>query len=595
MVIQHRLKPLRHSLSLLAFLPGILSAQIRVSIPKQVTQGEPFLVSYTYSGSGELQDVSAPTIKGANLVYGPAKQQSSSFQSINGHSTSSSSVTYSYTFIANQKGTLAVSAVTAVLNGKKVNVPGASIQVAAGSSRSASTSESYSTPSRGAGVYLYRAIPATTTVYEQQALPVTYRLYASSTDIELGNVPAAQYDGFIAEKPSNDDGQRQWALGSYQGKSFRTVDLLSEVLFPQHSGTLTIPALSLGLRIPLPSTSDDPFMAGSSLIDKTIQSTPVTIQVKPLPAEGKPTDFSGAVGTFSMHAELVSTQPKTNESLTIRLTIEGQGNLRLAKSPQIQFPQDFEVYPNKETFDAQVSNTQVRGRKVIEYFAVPRHTGQVTIPALEFSFFDPVQGAYRTLRSQEFKFNITQGKDVTETDRSQSRADLQRLSQLRPEEHITKPTGLGWVNSFSFWLCFPLIALIGYAVRFIIARRRGLRADSWTFNASRAGAVATKRLRRAAKLLKLGDRSGFYEEVLRTLWGYLGDKLRLPLSELNRSTISDLLIARGMETETITELTTLLDEIEFSRYAPAEEGDMALTYDRTAQVISAIESHKANN
>lgn len=571
---------------LLLLLPLSLGAQtIRLEAPQTVVQGNTFQLIYSYSGSEDFERVSEPKAPGLQVVYGPARQVMSSYQNINGRSSSSSSVSITYTLIAERTGSISVPAVTAVVGGKRVTVHGATIRVLppdkdtqAGHARA-----------KGLGSYIYRAIPSATVVYEQQAFPIRYKLY-SSTEFDISSFNAPQYDGFISEKQP-DDGRRQLTLESYQGKNYRAVEILNEVLFAQRSGTLTIPSSEVGIRIPVEG-DDDPFFSSATFVDRTLRSSPVTIQVRPLPTEGKPQDFSGAVGSFRMKAELLTKTPKTNESVTIRLTLEGTGNLKLASSPKIQFPESFEVYDPKETYEGHVTATNVQGKKVIEYFAIPRRTGSVTVPPLTFSYFDPQKGRYEILRSQSFSLQVAQGKAEVSEEKGSLRQQEESLRTLRSDEGTKEITGLRVAKSWGYLLLYPLVALIGLGIYFILARRRSLRADSLSYNASHASAVATRRLRKARQLLEAGSREPFYEETLRALWGYLGDKLRLPVSELSRATVSELLRGRGLEESTIQGLTEVIDEVEYARYAPAKEGDMQALYTKTATVISEIDRHK---
>ena len=578
-------------LLLALLLPLSLGAQtIRVEVPQTVVQGAPFQLSYTYSGSEDFERVTEPKASGLQVLYGPARQQMSSYQNINGRSSSTSSVSFTFTLLAEHTGNISIPAVTAILGGKRVTVHGATVCVLPPDKNAPSARSQGTAGTSVTGTYFFRALPSATVVYEKQAFPIRYKLYAT-TEFEINSYEAPQYDGFLSEKQA-DDGRRQLQLETYQGRNYRTVDILSEVLFPQRSGTLTIPSSKIGIRVPVPQASDDPFFGSAVLADRTVESAPVTIQVRPLPSEGQPKDFSGAVGSFRMRAELLTKNPKTNESVTIRLTLEGTGNLKQVISPAIAFPQDFEVYDPKETYEEKVSATEVYGKKIIEYFAIPRRTGSVTIPALTFSYFDPKLGRYETLRSQTFSLNVAQGPETASDDRGSLRQQEQLLRQLHDTEGVSVPKGLRWATSWSYLLLFPLIALLGLIAYLVIARQRGLRADSLGYKASRASSVATKRLRTAHKLLKAGKRDAFYEEALRALWGYLGDKLRLPVSELSRSSVSEILRTRGLDEETITRLTQVIDEVEFARYAPAKEGDMQALYDTAAEVIGAIDSHK---
>lgn len=578
-------------LLLALLLPLSLLAQtIRVEVPQTVVQGTPFQLSYTYSGSEDFERVTEPKVAGLQVLYGPARQQMSSYQNINGRSSSTSSVSLTFTLLAEHTGNVSIPAVTAILGGKRVTVHGATVRVLPPDKNAPSARSQGTAGTSVTGTYFFRALPSATVVYEKQAFPIRYKLYAT-TEFEINSYEAPQYDGFLSEKQA-DDGRRQLQLETYQGRNYRTVDILSEVLFAQRSGTLTIPSSKIGLRVPIAQADDDPFFGSSMMGDREVRSAPVTIQVRPLPTEGKPADFSGAVGSFRMRAELLTKTPKTNESLTIRLTLEGTGNLKQVTSPTISFPQDFEVYDPKETYEEKISATEVYGKKIIEYFAIPRRTGAVTIPSLSFSYFDPHLGRYETLHSQPFSLQVAQGRETAADDRGSQRQQEQLLRQLYADGTMGAPAGLQWAQSWSYLLIFPLLALLGFIAYLVIARERGLRADSLGYKASRANSVATKRLRTARKLLEAGERDAFYEETLRALWGYLGDKLRLPGSELSRASVSELLRSRGLDEETIARLTSVIDEVEFARYAPAKEGDMQALYDTTAEVISAIDTHK---
>ena len=577
------------SLCLLLLPLGLRAQVVRVEVPQTVVQGASFQLSYTYSGSEDFERVTEPKVAGLQVLYGPARQQMSSFQSINGRNSSTSSVSLTYTLMAERTGSITIPAATATIGGKRVNVHGATVRVLP-PDKNAPAGRSQSGGATTTGSYFFRALPGATVVYEKQAFPIRYKLYAT-TEFDINSFEAPQYDGFLSEKQA-DDGRRQLQLETYQGRNYRTVDILSEVLFPQRSGTLTIPSSKIGIRVPVPQASDDPFFGSAVLADRTVESAPVTIQVRPLPTEGQPKDFSGAVGSFRMRAELLTKTPKTNESVTIRLTLEGTGNLKQVISPAIAFPQDFEVYDPKETYEGHVTATNVQGKKVIEYFAIPRRTGSVTVPPLTFSYFDPQKGRYEILRSQSFSLQVAQGKAEVSEEKGSLRQQEESLRTLRSDEGTKEITGLRVAKSWGYLLLYPLVVLIGLGIYFILARRRSLRADSLSYHASRASAVATRRLRKARQLLEAGSREPFYEETLRALWGYLGDKLRLPVSELSRATVSELLRGRGLEESTIQGLTEVIDEVEYARYAPAKEGDMQALYTKTATVISEIDRHK---
>lgn len=566
-------------------LVSLAAQTIKVEVPATVIKGRPFQLVYLLQGSAELERLDAPKLSGLNLLYGPARQTSSSFSSVNGRTTSSVSTQLTYTLLADKVGTVSIAPTTAVVGGRQVQVRGASIKVLQGEQGQQAAQASR------VGHYLYRAIPGRSSVYEQEAIPMQYKLYAS-TEFEIASLKAPEYEGFLSQMEP-DDGRRQLVLESYQGRNWRTVVMRQEVLFPQRSGQLTIPASEIGLRVPAPiaQDEDDFFIGAASVMERTVSSAPVTITVKPLPTEGRPADFSGAVGAFTMKAELLSKKLKTNEALTLRITLQGQGNLKLAKAPEVKFPDTFEVYDPKESYEQKVGANNVQGHKVIDYYAIPKRVGIVTIPAVSFSYFNPQTQRYETIRSQSFRLDIAQGKNAPQDEVVSADQQLLSLAPLKQELGARAIPGLGFVQSFVYYLSFVFIALAALLGYVLLRRRRALLADSVGYRASKASKVATRRLRTAHELLTAGKREAFYEELTKALWGYLGDKLRLPLSELSRSSISDLLRERQLPDELIAQLTDLLDAADFARYAPAQEGDMQQLYDDTARLISQMDSH----
>lgn len=569
----------------LGLLP--LAAQtIQVQVPATVMKGRPFQLAYILQGSSEIEHLDAPKLSGLSLLYGPARQTSSSYQNINGRSSSSVSTQLTFTLLAEQTGTVTIASTRAVVGGRTVSVRGASIKVVPEDKvqqRKTRTS---------IGEYLYRTLPSRTTVYEQEALPVQYKLYAT-TEFEISSIKAPEYKGFISQMEP-DDGRRQLMLETSQGRTWRTVVMRQEVLFPQQTGQLMIPASEITLRVPAPVTDEDEdfFIGASSIIDRSFSSGAVPIQVLPLPSEGRPADFSGAVGNFTMQAQLLSKVQKTNEALTLRITLQGQGNLKLAKVPEVKFPDSFEVYDPKESYEQQVTSSNVQGKRVIDYYAIPKRVGRTTIPALSFSFFNPKTKRYETLRSQAFDLNITQGKDAPEAEVFDSKNVPQSLAPLSEELGAAAIAGLSLVRSGMLYLAYGVLALIGCGAYIGLRRRQALSADSVGYRASKANKVASQRLRLAQRHLTDGARDAFYEELTKALWGYLGDKLRIPLSQLTRQTIAQVLSAHHLPDATILELTQLLDAADYARYAPAIEGDLLQHYQAAEKLISTIEAHK---
>ena len=330
-------------------------------------------------------------------------------------------------------------------------------------------------------------------------------------------------------------------------------------------------------------------------VKKTIVAPSLTLEVDPLPSP-RPANFSGAVGRFNMSASLTPDKLKANDALTLRVVVSGEGNMKLMKAPEARFPKDFETYDAKITDKTKVGRDGVSGNKVFDYLAVPRHQGQYEVPAVEFCYFDTKEKAYKTLKSGTFAIEVEKGKGGGGSGNYTNREDVELLASdiryIHQGDVQLRQRGSAYYGTAAYGWSYvvPLLVLAGLVVAFRkqakenanVARMRGKKANK----------VATRRLKKANRLMLDGKASLFYDEVLRALWGYVGDKLSIPVEDLSRENISQRLAERNVGGDTINLFIGALDECEFERYAPGDvKGNMNKTFEAAMTAIMRIEEN----
>ena len=325
---------------------------------------------------------------------------------------------------------------------------------------------------------------------------------------------------------------------------------------------------------------------------KQIQAPGLEIQVDPLPA--RPAKFSGGVGKFSISAQIDKTEVKANDPVKLHLVISGIGNLKLIKQPAVEFPKDFDKYDAKITDKTKLSANGVEGSMIYDILAVPRHQGKYDIPPIEFTYFDTTTKKYETVKTDGFTLNVAKGAGTGSISDFTGQEDLQLLNKdirhIKTGETRQHSLDEFFFGSTGYWIALGILALIFISL-FVIFRQRAIEnANITKRRAGKANKVATKRLKKASKLMADNKPSEFYDEVLRALWGYVGDKLNMPVEQLSHDNISQRLAERNVNEDTVTQFMGALDECEFERYAPGDpKGNMNKVFDKAMTAIEKIE------
>ena len=589
------------------FIATIVAQTLTANAPQQVAVGQQFRLTYTVN----TQDVSGfrvgqiPT-DAFEVLMGPSTSTQSSFSMVNGRTSQSSTVTYTYILSALKNGTFTIPAATITAEGNQISSNTLKIQVSGtaqnggGGSRNGNGGQqpemrSSGTPISGSDLFI-KVSASKKRVVEQEPVLLTYKVYTlvSLTQLE-GKMPDLK--GFHTQEIPLPQ-EKSFKVEQFNGRNYKTVTWSQYVMFPQISGKLQVPPITFNGIVLQQNRNVDPFEAffngGSGYVEvkKQIQAPGIEIEVDPLPA--RPDNFSGGVGRFTMKAEIDKTELKANDPLTIRVTISGTGNLKLIKEPLVKFPKDFDTYDAKMTDKSHLTVSGLEGSMVYEYLAVPRHQGLFTIPPVEFVYYDTQDKQYKTLTSEVFDIQVAKGEGgdsqmQTYTDQEDIQMLANDIRHIKLGDAAQRAEGEYFFASGSYLLALAVMVL-AFVSLFVIFRQRAIEnADVVKVRGKKANKVATKRLKQAAKLMKANKPNAFYDEVLRALWGYVGDKLNMPVEQLSRENISDRLAERKVSNETIGQFIETIDECEFERYAPGDaKGNMNKVYEKAMTAITQM-------
>ena len=585
---------------------GVMAQTLTGRAPSQVAVGEQFRLSYTIN-TQDVRGFRAGNIpEELEVLMGPSTSTQSSFQMVNGHTSSTSSVTYTYIVVATRNGTFTIPPAHCTVDGKTVTSNEIRIKVSGqaqqggrqqgGRQSGGGTGELRPAGSTISSGDLFIKVSASKQhVREQEPILLTYKVYTLVGLTQLSGKMPDLKSFYTREVPLPQE--KSFKIETLNGRQYRTVTWQQYVMFPQATGKLEIPSITYDGIVAMQNRNIDPFEAffngGSGYIEvkKQIKAPSITIQVDPLPQ--RPTNFSGGVGSFDISASIDKTEVKANEAVNLRVVVSGVGNMKLLKQPVVQMPKDFDSYDAKVTDKTKLTVNGLEGSIVYDFLAVPRHQGTFEIPAIEYTYFDTKSNSYKTVRTEPFTLKVAKGDGQTTVASFAGQEDVKQLGSDIRYIH-TGDTDLHGVNDFFFgsvtyWVSLAVLVVIFLSL-FIIFRHRAIEnANIVKQRAGKANKVAVKRLKKAAKLMNAGKDGEFYDEVMRALWGYVGDKLNMPVDQLSRENITEQLSAYNVTDETIAQFIGALDECEFARYAPGDAtGNMNKVYDAAITAITQI-------
>lgn len=582
------------------------SQVIRVSTPSRVEAGENFRVSFKVT-TQDVDDFRSGlhSTDVVEVIAGPYTSSESSFQMVNGHTSSSSSITYTYTLYAAKSGVYNIPAAHARVGGKQISSRPAKVTVVGSAQGRGNNSpkmhedDNYQPHMKAAGSAisgrdLFIKVSANKKkVYEQEPILLTYKVYTlvDLTQLE-GKMP--ELTGFHTQEIPLPQ-QKSFHIERVNGKPYRTVTWSQYVMYPQMTGKMEIPSITFKGIVVQQNRSVDPFEAffngGSGYVEVKRNIVAPSIKIDVLPLPHKPANFSGGVGKFNISAQLNKNELKAGDPLSLRIVVGGIGNLKLIKQPVVNFPKDWDKYDPKVTDKTKLTSNGLEGNMIYDILAVPRNQGHYTIPPVELTYYDTSLNQYKTIKTQSFEIEVAKG------DGSRSSVVVYSKDQPKDIKDIKKGEAeLHSVDNFFFgsvgYLMSLLIPFAAFVALLVIFRKRAIdNADLVKMKGKKANKIATKRLRQANKLMLAGKTNEFYDEVLRALWGYVGDKLNMPAEKLSRENISEKLQSHNVDDNTISKFLSAIDDCEMMRFAPGDpEGNMNKTFESAMTAIMEIEN-----
>ena len=582
------------------------SQVIRVSTPSRVEAGENFRVSFKVT-TQDVDDFRSGlhSTDVVEVIAGPYTSSESSFQMVNGHTSSSSSITYTYTLYAAKSGVYNIPAAHARVGGKQISSRPAKVTVVGSAQGRGNNSpkmhedDNYQPHMKAAGSVisgrdLFIKVSANKKkVYEQEPILLTYKVYTlvDLTQLE-GKMP--ELTGFHTQEIPLPQ-QKSFHIERVNGKPYRTVTWSQYVMYPQMTGKMEIPSITFKGIVVQQNRSVDPFEAffngGSGYVEVKRNIVAPSIKIDVLPLPHKPANFSGGVGKFNISAQLNKNELKAGDPLSLRIVVGGIGNLKLIKQPVVNFPKDWDKYDPKVTDKTKLTSNGLEGNMIYDILAVPRNQGHYTIPPVELTYYDTSLNQYKTIKTQSFEIEVAKGdgsrSSVVDYSKDQPK-DIKDIKKGEAELHSVDNFFFGSVG----YLMSLLIPFAAFVALLVIFRKRAIdNADLVKMKGKKANKIATKRLRQANKLMLAGKTNEFYDEVLRALWGYVGDKLNMPAEKLSRENISEKLQSHNVDDNTISKFLSAIDDCEMMRFAPGDpEGNMNKTFESAMTAIMEIEN-----
>jgi hypothetical protein len=544
-------------------------------------------VEFTMNKDGD--DFSPPDFTGFRVLMGPSQAISSSW--VNG--VRSYSKTYSYTLAPTARGTFNIKQASIVISGKIYKSLAKKVEVTAAVEKpnGQMTIDDFADDN----LHLVAEI-SKTNPYLNEEISVVYKLYVSPS-IRVTNYRALdnpKYNNFWSQDIPV---QRLNAEnGTYNGKAYRYVILKRVVLYPQKSGKLEIEPLSLDVTIDVPTNKRD-FFGGRiyTQTNKTVSAGKRSINVKDLPAVGKPANFGGAVGEFNFTVSTTKTSLNASESLQAIVEVSGEGNLKLFQLPEPELPSSLEVYDPEHNENVRTTLSGMRGKISDSYTIVPTFKGKYPMPSIAFSFFNPKTEKYNTVNSEEILINVLEGPTNTSAaTNSAARNSKQSVVatgnqfsflKLKPNLTVIETNYFFGSKNFYLWWLLPLL-LIPLAILFR-KKREAIAGDLAGNKIKRANKLARKYLSEAKKTL--GNKDAFYVALEKALHNYLKAKLKIETSEFSKDKIATLLTEKEVDEATKDGFVGLLKNCEMARYSPFSDVQMQQDYDKASAVISYLD------
>ena len=583
-------------LTIVTSIPALSQAVTFTSAaPLSVEQGVLVRVEFTLVNA-KAPKISRPVVTGADLLAGPTVYNGEFNLTLNGRTITTPTQTFTYVYVATKAGTVKVGALTVNANGKNYTSKPLTIEVYA---KVGNSKNSGAQPFSSSDVLL-RLELSKRTLYKGEPLVAQLKLYTRVDLLDVGDVKLPSFTNFWSEQlKTNIPPSRQ----TINNRPYNAYHMAQWLLFPQKSGQISIEPSSLTalLQVAVQNTANDyaEVLHGETQyrrINRSLKTPALTVNVLELP-QPQPANFKGAIGDFSMTSEISTNTFSANSAGSIKLTVKGTGNLPLITVPKADIPAAFEVYDVKTESKLSNNSSGSSGTVTWEYPLIARAEGSYELPAIEFTYFNPKTKQYNTLSSGILPVTIT--KSETNTTQSGafisgiSKEDLQMLGQdirfIKLGLKNTSPIGSTMMWSATFFGLVALIIALFFGAIFMLRKVIEQRGDITRTKNKKANKVALRRLKKAKNYMINSEPERFYDEMLKAMWGYVGDKLTIEISQLTKENVSARLQMKGVSPAKIDALMSLISACEEAQYAPSQAAPTDITYNEALEIIGNLE------
>lgn len=579
----------------------------------KVGVGEVFQLDFSLNASGK--NFTAPSFADFNVYSGP--NQSTSMQIVNG--SMSQSITLSYYLAAKKEGTFTIPAASIMVGSATLQSNPVTIEVGKGSAAASGQAPAQTNPGGKPGTqqanaqHLFaRTSVSKTKIFAGEQVVITHKVYTRMNLKGFQDIKFPSYNGFWSQEVGRTT-QYEVSQENIDGAQYSVVEIRKAFLFAQRSGKIEIEPMEVQCVVREKSGKrndpfeqffgNDPFFGFNSYKDVlyTVKSNALTIDVAPLPDAGKPANFPGAVGNFSLNAVIDKEKVKTNDGINLKITISGKGNLKLIDAPKMEFPDEFESYDPKTSENISVTGSGVTGSKTFEYLLIPRHEGIYKIQPGEFSYFDADKRSYVSLPAKEFTITVEKGEGNAANAPVISSVVKEDVKLVGSDIRYIKTEDIDLQKKDEHFFGSPLF-IAGYSLSpllflaFLFVRREHIKRNSNVVLVKKRNAskIAQKQLAQAEKSMKANDKETFFINVLAALYSYAGNKMNIPAAEMSKEKAVETFRDQKISQAAIDEYVKLMDECEFARYAPGlQSGNLNEVYNRAESIITKIEDEIA--
>ncbi len=553
------------------FTIAVNAVSFTASAPKEVGVGQQFQLTYTTDAMA-AHDIRVPEMDNfRTLANYESRNQSVSL--VNGKATATGTISYTYTLSAAKEGQFTIPAASITVGGKKISSNTVNITVKKGVAKPVQPNTVVKQQNITANNLFLRAIPSCVKLYEHDYLLLTYKLYSAVDLVSVSGQKLPAFNDFLTQE-TKESNTGQVSVETYNGEQYNTVILYQTVLYPQKPGVLKIgkasfdPVVRVYNEGQMQSVFDDPFQN----VKKTLTTPEITLTVEKLP-DGKPADFSGMVGDFTIKSSISSIKLQANEPITLKYTISGGGDMKMLPNPKINFPTEIEAYDPKVDVLYNAQGEDINSTKTLEYLVIPRKEGDFTIPAVVLNYFDTKTNSYKELRSDEYEISVSGvAESADENNNNLQSTNGKSVSKTNLTQYLPYAIAL-------FLVILAIILFIFYKKK----NKKPLDKNTVLYNQT------MEQLTVAKQHLQTNDKEAFHNEMLKILWNYLSQKLSIPLATLTKENVKETLENKSVSSETITEVMNIWNQCEFARYAPTSDAQaMDELYEQMRKIITIL-------